>query len=108
MSKTIQINPDSKLYFLPLDELRFFQGELKELTEVAFHKLRKEILETGFNFAYHAWKNPENNHWYILDGHQRKRVLTKMRDDEGFNVPNLPVVRVMAKNYKAAATRWMC
>lgn len=101
MSKKISINVD-RVIFLPLESLNFFQGELKELSEIAFYQLRKEILETGFNFVYHVWKNLKDERWYILDGHQRTRVLTKMKNDEFFDVPDLPAVPVNGKTYKEA------
>ena len=88
---------------LTLEELNDFQGNLKELTEENFAKLRKEIEETGFAFAFHVWKDPDGKHW-ILDGHQRRRVLTRMKE-EGVEIPPLPVCEVEARTYKEAKRR---
>lgn len=84
---------------IDITELSEFQGNLKDLSSENYVKLKNEILELGFSFVIHAWKN--DGKLYILDGHQRTRTLMKMRE-EGFTVPKIPVVLVQADDYKQA------
>lgn len=90
---------------LPVDDLADLQGELKELSEVNFAKLSKEILATGFAFAPHAWKNPEDGKTYLVDGHQRVKTVKRLRDEQGFTVAPLPVVMVEASTIQEAKRR---
>lgn len=76
-----------------LADLYEFQGDLKSLSTANYDRLKASILRHGVTMPFHAWEN-EGKLW-LLDGHQRKRVLTKM-GEEGFIVPVVPVVRVSA------------
>lgn len=91
---------------LALDELNVLQGDLKELDEPEYQKLRTEIIETGFAFAPHAWKDPDGK-WWLVDGTQRTRTLLRMREEDGYFVPPLPVVPVEAVDLKEAHRRIM-
>lgn len=84
-----------EMVFLDIEELVPFQGDLKTLTEDRYHALRKEILERKFSYAFHAWANAPDEKRYVADGHQRLRVLSRMRSD-GWIVPPVPVVLVTA------------
>lgn len=90
--------------FLPLDELLAFQGELKILSETAYIQLKTEILETGFAFPVHFWKSPKGE-CFIVGGHQRVLTLKRLRDVDGFRVPRIPVVRVLADDLRQAKRR---
>jgi len=85
---------------LPLDDLEIIQGNLKDLTEANYEKLRSRIIERGFSFPIFVWKNKKKNK--ILDGTHRKLVLEKMRDEEEWEIPPLPVCYIKAKNLKEA------
>lgn len=87
---------------LELDELNVFQGELKVLTEENYQNFKNDIVELGISSAFDVWRNPEDDKWYILDGHQRKTGLTRMRDEEGYEVPPLPCTVVHARDYREA------
>jgi DNA modification methylase len=80
--------------------LTHFQGNLKDLSDENYEKLKKEIIERGFSFVIHVWKDKGKN--YILDGHQRVRTIKTMVEKEGWGCPELPVVEVKAKNIKEA------
>lgn len=82
-----------------ISKLNDFQGNLKDLSEINYQKLRDQILRLKFSFVIHAWEN--DGELFILDGHQRVRVLNKMRE-EGFEIPPIPVVKVLAKDFKEA------
>lgn len=97
----IKVNT-KELIFLPVDALNEFQGELKELLEEDYAKLRTELIEHGINFVLHIWLNPADDKYYILDGHQRKRTLTRVRDTEHMTIPDVPCVVVEAESYEKA------
>lgn len=83
---------------LDIKDMLPIQKDLKELTEENYQKLKKQIIDKGFSAPFFIWKNK------ILDGTQRHRVLTKMRE-EGWKVPKLPIVNVHAKNEKEARSK---
>ncbi len=58
-----------------LAELVELQGELKDLSKREYNKLKKSISEKGIFVPFFVW--PSDDTLYILDGHQRNRVLTK-------------------------------
>jgi hypothetical protein len=64
-----------------------FQGELKELSEREYNKLKKSITENGLIVPFFVWSETGK----LLDGHQRLRVFTR----EGW-VMDVPVVYVSA------------
>lgn len=79
-----------------LDELQDLQGNLKDLTEDNYAKLRNSLIEFGFSFPIFFWQD-ENGAKWIIDAHQRKRTLLKMRD-EGILIPSLPADPIFAKD----------
>jgi hypothetical protein len=87
---------------LNLDQLMPMQGDLKELFESNFNKLKQSILRHGITFPFLVWQDDGKN--YILDGTQRDRVLTKMAE-EGFQIPALPCALIEAKDRKEAAEK---
>jgi hypothetical protein len=76
--------------------LKDFQGNLKDLTEKHYNKLKKS-LGKQFDFPFFVWKDSQNNHW-IFDGHQRHRVLSK----ELATPYELPCIFIDAKGEKEA------
>lgn len=78
-----------------LDELNDMQGDLKDLSEEHYVKLRNSMLTYGFSFPIFTWN--DNGKIYILDAHQRIRTLRKMRD-EGIVIPPLPADIIFAAN----------
>lgn len=82
-----------------LDELIEFQGKLKDLSEENYNKLKREILNHGFSEPVSVWENNGNN--YLLNGHQRFRVLKEMQA-EGFFVPPIPASVIQADDEKQA------
>lgn len=87
----------------PLDELIPMQGNLKELSEANFVKLHDLIITKGFDSPIQVWVRPEGT-ISILDGHQRVRILKKLRD-EGWTIPPIPVDFISADSYKDAKER---
>ncbi len=85
---------------VPLDQLVELQGDLKTLSKEEYEKLRGAILKQGFSFAPHVWKNKGT--FYLLDGHQRVRVVRRLVEEEGYEAPQLPVSLVDAKDMHEA------
>lgn len=86
---------------VPPGDLLDFQGDLKSLSRSAFQKLRKEILELGFAEPVTVWKR-SNGQLYILNGHQRVRVVRQLIEQEGMVCPLLPISYAEPKDEKEA------
>lgn len=86
-----------------IHDLKALQGDLKTLSDENYKKLRNEILETGFAFAPHVWKDKNGKYW-LVDGHQRTEALRRM-ENEGLGVPKIPIVEVQAKSLNEAKVR---
>ncbi len=80
-------------FSLELKDLQELQGDLKSLSKKNYAKLKREILSEGFSAPFFIWQDSHQN--YILDGHQRIRVLRQL-EQEGYEIPALPVVPVEA------------
>jgi len=80
---------------LPLDSFQNLQGNLKELRESEYKKLRRSIEKYGFRFPIFVWGN------MILDGHQRILVLKKMIS-EGWSIGPIPIIEIEAENEREA------
>lgn len=90
---------------LPLDAIFPFQQEIKSLSKEAYESLRQSLISEGMGLALHVWKNPEDSVFYAIDGHQRIWALKKMRDEEGWVIPELPVAEIDADSYEEAKRR---
>lgn len=92
---------------ISLDELKPFQGDLKKLSDENHSKLRRQIIEDGFNFCPHVWKCDDC--YYILDGHQRIFTLKQLKkegykfiDSEGRAIDGIPCNPVIAYDIEDA------
>lgn len=103
MAKTVKVNSEIK-ETLPLAYLEVLQGNLKTLTDERYKKLKKSILKHGFCFPLFVWQDDENNKHWILDGSQRHNALNRMKD-EGYKIPQLPVVFIPAKSVEDAKSK---
>lgn len=88
-----------KTEMVSIDKLNPFQGNLKDLSESNYKKLRKQILDNGFAEPFSVWENEGSI--YILNGHQRHREIMKMKE-EGINIPDLPCNFIRCANKKEA------
>lgn len=89
-----------KVHEVTVDDIVFFQGDLKELSEENYEKLKDSITEHGIISPGYAWKN--GGKWHALDCHQRLKVLKQMKLD-GFDVPEkFPIVEIFAKSKREA------
>lgn len=79
-----------------LDELHDLQGDLKDLTEANYVKLRNSMTQYGFSFPIFIWIDIDGTK-YTVDAHQRTRTLKKMRE-EGITIPPLPADIIHAES----------
>ena len=92
--KTITIKCETKDY-LDWHNITEFQGGLKIRDEADIDKAKTSILKYGWSFPFFVWVSGKTN--YCLDGHARIKVL-KALEEEGYLIPELPVVYIQAKN----------
>jgi len=86
-----------------LRELIALQKNLKVLTQDSYKKFKKNILRFGIMRPVVIWVKPSGEKC-ILDGHQLVNTL-KVMENEGYTVPDLPVVEVEAKDEREAYAR---
>jgi hypothetical protein len=91
MSKLPVRNPD-KLPVIEISKLKPLQGDLKELTEKNYAKLKASLEKYGFFVPVFTWNG------YLLDGHGRQRVMTR----EGWGDTKVPYVNIEAKTEEEA------
>ncbi len=84
----------------PISEFEASQGELKYLSNENYEKLKNAILENGFDIPVAQWTDETGQKW-LLDGHQRKRLLTK----EGWEDVPIPYLTVEAPDMATAMKR---
>lgn len=73
----IKIHNPSNLPTVSYKDIEPLQGDLKYLTTKNSDNLQASILLHGFNMPVSLWKDSEGKLW-IIDGHQRLNVLTRM------------------------------
>lgn len=89
-------NPDN-LPTAPIADLLPSQGNLKDLSDRNYKKLKNNIESRGFLIPVYTWVDPKDGLRYLLDGHQRQRVLTT----EGWNEP-IPYLTITAETKQEA------
>ena len=99
--ETVQIRCKAAVN-LDLDQLTPMQGDLKELSQSNFNKLKQSILRHGITFPFFVWQDNGKN--LILDGTQRDRVLLKLVA-AGYECPPLPCALIDAKDKREAAEK---
>ena len=75
------------------------QGNLKERNDTDYEKIKKSILTYSFSFPFFIWKSGKTN--YLIDGTGRHSCLLRMQE-EGYIIPDLPVVYISCKDKKDA------
>jgi hypothetical protein len=82
---------------VPREELEKLQGNLVELSQENFDKLRSLLIKYGFRFPIFVWNKK------IIDGHQRLFVLNHLIENEGFIFnQDIPVCDIEAKDEREA------
>lgn len=95
----MKVHNPNKLPTAPISDLLPSQGDLKDLTEKNYKKLKNTIERRGFSVPVYVWEDKQGVK-HLLDGHQRQRVLTT----EGWNEP-IPYLLVPAENLQEAMAR---
>lgn len=85
---------------IPIEKLIDFQGELKELSNQDYLRLREQIVSQGFSEPVSVWLH--DGHHYILNGHQRVKTVKRLIEDEGATIGPIPVSLIEAKNKNQA------
>lgn len=86
----------SNLPMIDYRELVPLQGNLKDLTKANYQKLLKSIEKEGFFVPAFVWFN--DGVPYILDAHQRHRVLTNENiefENSGFEIPYIEIEAII-------------
>lgn len=86
---------------IALHLLEPLQGELKTLSVENYEKMVKSFHEHGFSDPIRMWECPDDGKLYILDGHQRVRVLLQLKE-QGWEIPQIPVDYVEASSLDEA------
>ncbi len=103
MDKKIKVTVEAAAY-VPLDSIDVsFQEEIKTLSKEEYEKLSQSLIEEGIGLSLHIWKHKKKN--YSIDGKQRVWTLRKMRDEEDFIIPEIPVSPIKAKTFQEAKRR---
>jgi len=99
MSKelTIKVKDCTTIPWELLKEYEF--NNLKSETR-DIQKLKKSIIKRGFCFPLYIWAD----HEYVIDGNGRNKALREL-EQEGYNIPALPIVEIEAKTKKEAKMR---
>jgi ParB-like chromosome segregation protein Spo0J len=95
----MKVHNINNLPTIPIADLLPTQGNLKDLSEVNYKKLKSTIERRGFSYPVYVWES-QDGLLHLLDGHQRQRVLTT----EGWNEP-IPYLKVPAKDLQEAMAR---
>lgn len=95
----IKIHNPNNLPTIDYRDVEPLQGNLKELDDENYQKLKNVLIKRGFTIPLFLWK--DNDFFYLLDGHQRQFVMTdqNMNDDGNYEVP---YVLIEAKDIKEA------
>lgn len=100
MRKETIKNKVGKVFNVKIDDINYFQRDLKELSVKNYEKLKNSIQEYGIISPGFVWES--KGKLFALDCHQRLKTLKQMRS-EGFPVPDkIPVVEIFAESKKEA------
>jgi hypothetical protein len=98
MNKTIRIECTGSAT-INLADLVEFQGQLKHREQSDIDRMARSIIDHGFSFPFYVWDSQAIK--YCFDGHGRIKALKQLQA-EGWEIPELPIVKVFAKNIKDA------
>lgn len=86
---------------LSIDLLTPLQEDLKELPLENYEKLKLDMVTNGISFAFSVWEDKSDGLIYIIDGHQRRISLLRMKK-EGYKIPQVPINWVEAEDINHA------
>lgn len=98
MIMRLEVRNPNNLPLIDYRTVKPLQGELKDLSESNYTKLKSVLLKRGFKVPLFLWHHNEN--YYLLDGHQRQRVM--MRENmQPYEVPYILIEAVTEAEAKA-------
>jgi len=90
-----------KTELIEWNDLEWLQGNLKDIPENSFNKLKESIKTNNFLMPFNVWE--QNSKVWVLDGHHRLKALQEL-EKEGNNIPKLlPANFIKCKNKKEAS-----
>lgn len=97
----MKIHNPNNLPLIDYRKVKPLQGELKDLNKANYAKLKGVLEARGFDIPLFLWKNGDD--FYLLDGHQRTRVMKKedMNDAGSYEVPYILVEAADEQEAKA-------
>lgn len=95
----MKVHNPNNLPTIPITDLLPSQGDLKDLTDANYKKLKNVLLNRGFSVPVYIWEDSKKVKW-LLDGHGRQRVMTA----EGWTEP-IPYLKIPAKDMQEAMAR---
>ena len=101
--KTISIKCETK-DTMKLEDMTVLQGNLKARTEEDYAKIKKSILKYGFSFPAFIWVEKKTKTNFLIDGTGRYSALKQMQE-EGYLIPELPIVYIQAKDRAEAKNK---
>ena len=101
--KTISIKCETK-DTMKLEDMTVLQGNLKARTDDDYAKIKKSILKYGFSFPAFIWVEKKTKTNYLIDGTGRYSALKQMQE-EGYIIPELPIVYIQAKDKAEAKNK---
>ena len=101
--KTISIRCETK-DTMKLEDMTVLQGNLKARTEDDYTKIKKSILKYGFSFPAFIWVDKKTKTNFLIDGTGRYSALKQMQE-EGYLIPELPIVYIEAKDKAEAKNK---
>lgn len=85
-------------------EINLIQGNLKSLNEKNFNKLKKQIFKHGFFVPFFITKL--KNKIYLIDGHQRYRVIDELHSNGEIKIPDkFPAILIKSKSLSDAKVK---
>lgn len=86
---------------ITLDELIIIQGDLKDLSEENYLRMKDQMIELGFIAPFFIWKNGEDK--CLIDGTQRCSALRAMQEVEDIILPkSYPMIEIEADDKQQA------
>lgn len=88
---TITISNPSNLPTIDYRTVKPLQGDLKDLSDANYRKLKNVLIKRGFKVPLFLWDAGDTSEaqigtYYLMDGHQRQRVMIK-EDMQPYEVP---------------------
>lgn len=100
MQTTISISNPSNLPLIDYRTVKPLQGDLKDLSDRNYNKLKNILIKRGFKVPLFLWRVDGTTH-YLMDGHQRQRVMIK----EDMQPYEVPYILIEAETLEEAKTQ---